>query len=59
MSFTLNNIGKAYKYNQRQILEVKMMGWLYSKAMEALKKDAEREKANYEKVKKIIAKNDL
>jgi hypothetical protein len=31
--------------------EVRMMGWLYSKAMEAFKKDAEREKADYEKVK--------
>jgi hypothetical protein len=27
------------------------MGWLYSKAMEAFKKDAERERANDEKVK--------
>lgn len=27
------------------------MGWLYSKAMEAFKKDAEREKADFEKEK--------
>lgn len=49
--FTVNNTGKALKYNQLIKSEVKIMGWLYSKAMEAFKKDAEREKADYEKVK--------
>jgi hypothetical protein len=33
-----------------------MMGWLYSKAMDAFKKDAEREKTDYEAGKKNSSK---
>ena len=56
VSLTVVTRGKRSNRNKINKGEVEMMSWLYSKAMEAIKKDAEREKADYQAGKKKTSK---